>query len=130
MELEKFGTAGDIQELLAIRDDIEKLSFKTTGDSSVPRLDLFDHGDYFSLLIEVPGVSQENLEVAVQGSSLTIAGFREPIENAAEILITERHRGHFQRTIELPQAIDEEAIQAHLMEGLLRLRLPKRADNF
>ncbi len=126
MELEKFGTAGDIQELLAIRDDIEKLSFKTTGDSSVPKVDLFDHGDYFNLIIEVPGVSQENLEVAVQGSSLTVAGFREPVERDVEILFTERHRGHFQRTIELPEVINEAEIQAHLTEGLLNLRLPKK----
>ena len=125
MELEKFGTAGDIQELLAIRDDIEKLSFKTTGDASVPKIDLFDHGDYFSLMVEVPGVSQENLEVAVQGSSLTVAGFREPVEKDAQIITSERHRGHFQRTVDLPEAIAEEGVKAYLSEGILNLHLPK-----
>ena len=124
MELDKFGTTGDIQELLAIREDIENLSLKSS-DASKPKIDLLDRGDAYQLLIEVPGVPQENIEVSVQGSSVTIAGLREPVNSNFKVITSERHRGHFQRTIELPAEVEGESTQAHLSEGLLILTMPK-----
>lgn len=125
MELEKFGTAGDIQELLSIRDDIENLSFGTHTDASKPKIDLLDRGQTFQLIIEVPGVPQENLEVAVQENKVMIAGFREPMDDAS-IIASERHRGHFERTIELPAEVKGENVQARLAQGLLILNLEKQ----
>ena len=126
MDLEKYGTSGIIQELLSIRDDIEQLAETQLADNlTQPKLDLLDLGDSYRLMVEVPGVSQENLELALQGRSLIIAGLREPLEDGVSILMTERPRGHFQRSIELPSEIKREAIQAHLQEGLLILTLPK-----
>ncbi len=125
MELEKFGTAGDIQELLSIRDDIENLSFGTHTDASKPKIDLLDRGETFQLIVEVPGVPQENLEVAVQANKVMIAGFREPMDDTS-IISSERHRGHFERTIELPTEVNGESVQARLAQGLLILNLEKQ----
>ena len=126
MDLEKYGTSGIIQELLSIRDDIEQLAETQLADNlTQPKLDLLDLGDSYRLMVEVPGVSQENLELALQGRSLIIAGLREPLEDGVSILMTERPRGHFQRSIELPTEIKREEIQAHLQEGLLILTFPK-----
>lgn len=124
MELDKFGTTGDIQELLAIREDIENLSLKSS-DASKPKIDLLDRGDAYQLLIEVPGVPQENIEVQVQGSTVTIAGLREPVDSNFKVITSERHRGHFQRTIDLPSEVQGDDTQAHLAEGLLILTIPK-----
>jgi HSP20 family protein len=127
MDLEKFGTTGAIQELLSIRDDLEKLStLGSDKDAISPKIDLFDLGDSYRLLIEVPGVPQENLELALQGRTLIVAGLREPIEEGLKIITSERHRGHFQRSIDLPGEVDREKISAHLQEGLLILNLPKQ----
>jgi HSP20 family protein len=126
MELEKFGTSGAISELLSIRDDVERISNLHLGsDGLTPKVDIFDTGDSYQLMIEVPGVSQENLEVAIQGSSVIIAGLREPIEDSVKIISTERPRGHFQRTIVLPSEVERERTTAHLQEGVLVLTLPK-----
>jgi HSP20 family protein len=126
MDLEKFGTTGAIQELLSIRDDIETLStLGSDKDAISPKIDLFDLGDSYRLIIEVPGVPQENLELALQERTLIVAGLREPIEPGLKIITSERHRGHFQRSIELPSEIEKEKVSAHLQEGLLILNLPK-----
>lgn len=127
MELDKFGTAGDIQELLAVRDRIDDLlQRQAPGDGLTPRVDLLDHGDAFQLVAEVPGVSQENLEVALNGTELTIAGLRETQQEEDEALVFgERPRGPFQRTVELPGHVDREGASGHLREGLLVLHLPK-----
>lgn len=126
MEIEKFGTAGDIEELLAVRDRIEALT--QTGASSddvLPRMDLLDLGDAFQLLVEVPGVSQSSLEVALQGKEVVVAGLRDNLPDETGIVFTERPNGPFQRTVELPDAVDREGITAHLHSGLLIVNLPK-----
>lgn len=126
MELDKFGTAGDIQELLAVRDRIDDLlDRQAPGDGLTPRVDLLDHGDAFQLIVEVPGVSQEKLEVALGGASVTVAGLREQVEENDELVFGERPRGPFQRTVELPEEVDREHATGHLHEGLLVLHLPK-----
>jgi HSP20 family protein len=126
MDIEKYGTTELIQELLSIHRDIEDLAQSQAGDElNQPKIDLFDLGDSYRLIIEVPGVSQENLELALQNRSLIIAGLREPIEEDTSIITSERPRGHFQRSIDLPAAIDREACTAHLQQGLLILNLPK-----
>jgi HSP20 family protein len=123
---EKFGTSGAISELLSIRDDVERISNLHLGtDALTPKVDIFDTGDAYQLMIEVPGVSQENLEVAIQGSSIIVAGLREPIDDSVKIISTERPRGHFQRTVQLPSEVEQEKTTAHLQEGVLVLTLPK-----
>lgn len=124
MDLEKFGTAGDVQELLAIRDRIEGL-LDDGRDASVPKVDLLDVGTSFRLVMEVPGVPEENIEIGLQGQTLVVAGLREPIENETKVLFSERPSGHFQRNVELPVPVDREKTNAHLQSGLLIINLPK-----
>jgi HSP20 family protein len=126
MELEKFGTSGAISELLSIRDDVERISnLHLAGDGLTPKIDMFDLGDTYQLMVEVPGVPQERLEVAIQGRNVIVAGLRDPIDETVNIIRSERPRGHFQRTIELPSEVERERTTAHLQEGVLVLTLPK-----
>ena len=126
MEIEKFGTAGDIEELLAVRDRIEALTQSGgSGDGVLPRVDLLDLGDAYQLLVEVPGVPQSSLEVALQGKDVMVAGLRENVPDETGIVFTERPNGPFQRTVELPGEVDRDAVSAHLHSGLLVVTLPK-----
>jgi HSP20 family protein len=126
MELEKFGTSGAITELLSIRDDVDRITnLHLASDGLTPKVDIFDTGDAYQLMVEVPGVSQENLEVAVQGTSVIVAGLREPVDDSVKIINMERPRGHFQRTVNLPSEVEREKTTAHLQEGVLVLTLPK-----
>ena len=124
MELDKRDAGGDLQRLLDLRDRVGELS-QTFGEDA-PRVDLLDFGDAFELVVEVPGVAQRDLEVAVQGRHVTVAGRRAVREEHADVLLAERPDGHFQRTVTLPNEVAEERGSAHLSEGLLRLHLPKR----
>lgn len=124
MDLEKFGTAGDVQELLSIRDRIEGL-MDDRREAGAPRVDLLDADGAFRLVMEVPGVPEENIEIALQGQTVVIAGLREPNADGTKILFSERPSGHFQRSIDLPQAVDRDRTSAHLQAGLLIVNLPK-----
>lgn len=124
MTLDRLDSARDIQELLSIRSDLEQLERARADMNGLqPKLDLFDLGDAYQLVFEVPGIPQENLEVALQGRSVTIAGVRD--EPSGERLVRERPLGPFQRTVELPAPVHEDAAHAHLRQGLLVITLPK-----
>ena len=124
--LEKYDPNRDLKDLFMLRNDIERLTSLATSDDTIsPRLDLLDLGESYRVIIEVPGVEQENLEVALEGKTLTVAGLREPTSGDAVRLVGERPSGHFQRTVDLPEAIDPEGTRANLRHGLLILTFPK-----
>ena len=135
MELEKFSSARDLQDLLTLRSDIEQFVGGLSEDASAPdpKLELLDLGSAYRLILEVPGVTQENLEIALQGRSLTVAGLREPLYDdlgdgmvsSVDVLVSERVNGHFQRSLDLPGEVDYKRSHASLHDGLLVLDLPK-----
>ncbi len=131
MKLERFGTAGDIQELLAVRDSIDDLLAghkDGQSDALTPRIDLLDLGDALQLVIDVPGVSQADLEVAVNDGELLVAGLRETLPQGPAVIVSERPSGPFQRSIALPAGVDRENATAHLANGVLIVTLPKLAE--
>lgn len=131
MKIEKYGTAGDIEELLAVRESVDTLlnAHIATTPLSV-RADLVDIGDAFQAHIEVPGVDQSDLELAIEGDELLIAGLRGAALNEASgddgtIVFAERVSGPFQRSIPLPAAVEPEGATAHLSRGVLVVTIPK-----
>jgi HSP20 family protein len=127
MKIQKYGTAGDIEELIAVRDSIQRLvDAHGSGSPLVARADLHDTGESYLVHVEVPGVPQSDLEVAVQGDELLIAGIRDGIPVDAMPVFIERPIGPFQRTIRLPSPVDPEQVTAHLQSGILTINLPKR----
>lgn len=128
MDIEKRGTASDIQELLAVRDQIDELVQQASPPHSAqPRADLVDTGDAYHLHLEVPGVDQADLEIAVEGGEVLVAGLREPPPLGGHIVFSERSVGPFQRTFSLPGPVDRERASAHLRSGVLVVTLPKAA---
>ena len=131
MKIEKYGTAGDIEELLSVRDSVDTLlnAHVTTSPLSV-RADMYDIGDAFQAHFEVPGVDQADLEIAIEGDELLIAGLRGPaLEDSTSgrgtMVFSERASGPFQRSIALPAAVKADGATAHLSRGLLVVTLPK-----
>jgi HSP20 family protein len=127
MDLERFGTTGDLDELIALRDRIEALALRDVDvDGATPRADLLDLGDALQLRMEVPGVGQEELELALQGRELLVAGLRETLEEGIDVVFSERPNGPFQRAILLPDDVERGAVTASLRDGVLVVHLPKR----
>jgi HSP20 family protein len=127
MKIEKYGTAGDVQELLDIRDGLDVLLDSHAKRAPLtPKADLLDLGHSYQLHLEVPGVQLADLEIAAHDDELQIAGLREPALEASSVVFTERPVGPFQRTIPLPQPVEAKSATAHLASGVLVVTLPKR----
>jgi HSP20 family protein len=99
------------------------------GEATPARLDVVDRGDRYSVTVDLPGVSREDVNVAVEGARISVTGSPKPAPAEAaqiRILRSERRPAKYARTVELPAEVDGNAAEATLENGVLTLTLPKR----
>lgn len=92
-----------------------------------PPMDVIERPDSILIVVDVPGISPEQLDVTVSGNLLTVQGIHPaPILAADESLQRqERPQGAFKRSIPLPASVDAETITAECALGVLRIRVSK-----
>ena len=92
-----------------------------------PQVNLLELQDSFVLTAEIPGIDLKQLEVTTASGYLTIKGIRLPPEEARDDAFRrqERFHGPWQRTIQLPDRVDEDGMTADYTAGILRVTLPK-----
>lgn len=96
------------------------------GVNGSPRTNLYDNGDAFQMIAEVPGLAKEDLSIRIQGNYLELSGTRK--SDAPEGYKThraERPVATFTRSFTLPAEIDTDRIEAVLTDGILNLVMPK-----
>ena len=93
---------------------------------SMPKTNLYDLGDHYEVIAELPGYAKENLNIKIQGNYLELNGTHQPDapENYA-VQRVERGTSSFNRSFTLPSDVDSEKAEAILKNGLLKLSLPK-----
>lgn len=125
-----------IRGAISLRDamnDLIQESFVRPGTlpprdgAAVAALDLSETEDEFVIRASVPGVRPEDVEITVQGDTLTIRGeSRSNDEKKGERWhLRERHFGAFQRSVTLGTPFDADKAQARYENGVLTLTLPK-----
>jgi HSP20 family protein len=92
-----------------------------------PASDVIEREGEFVILLDLPGIDRDALDVSVHGERLVVRGERAEEEGARKRRST-RPSGRFLAKFgPLPQTIDQTQIAAEYKDGVLRLRLPKRA---
>ena len=98
--------------------------------SAFPALNLYESEDAYVLTAEIPGIGPEDLEISLEGSTVTLRGERKVAsEEGASVHRSERPAGAFRRAIDLPVPIDGEKVEAKHRHGVLTLRLPKAPEH-
>jgi HSP20 family protein len=94
----------------------------------LPPVDILERGDEVVLKIDLPGLSQNEIEVRVEENTLIVQGERRFIKEALDenYIQMERPYGTFRRVFNIPRAIDQENVKASSKDGVLRVILPKR----
>jgi HSP20 family protein len=95
-----------------------------------PSVDIFETENEVVLAAEIPGVDEKDVEIKVEDNNLTIRGERKfeketKEENYHRI---ERSYGSFFRSFALPSYIDQDRIEAEHENGVLKIRMPKKAE--
>lgn len=95
-----------------------------------PAVNLYDLPGEFLLTAEVPGTRSEDLELTIAAGVLTIKGKRNPPEGVPDEKFRrqERFRGAWQRSLTLPERVQDEKLSAEFNNGVLRIHLPKAAS--
>ncbi len=99
------------------------------SDASIPAADVSDDGETFRIVVELPGVSKDGLEIELKDDVLRVRGRRPAPTEKEKLLVDGRHAARvFERQFSLGREIDREHINARLENGLLTLSLPRRAE--
>lgn len=97
------------------------------GLGEFPAFNVWEEHDALHVETELPGLELADLEIFVTGrDQLTIKGERKaPTVEKGVTYRQERPFGKFERTLALPYAVDENAVEARFENGVLKIRLPK-----
>jgi HSP20 family protein len=93
----------------------------------IPAADVYEDEGEYTLALDLPGINRDALDVSLDEGRLSVRGERAPSE-AANVRRAERPHGRFARSFSLPDAVDRSRITADYKDGVLLLRLPKRAE--
>jgi HSP20 family protein len=94
----------------------------------VPPADVLETDDGVEVLMDVPGLRSEDIEIDLQNDVLTVRGERRwPYGegDGAAWRRVERGFGRFERSLRVPHGLNPDQIEASLSDGVLALRIPK-----
>ena len=126
------------RELATLQNEMNRL-FNTAFDAPagqgnggalrrwLPAMDLVETDDHFVLRADLPGLSEQDVNIEVEDRVLTISGERKAEHELSKegYHRVERAFGSFSRSLTLPEGVDPEAVQASFDRGVLEVRIPK-----
>jgi HSP20 family protein len=101
------------------------------GDGAmVPELDVRENANAITIEADLPGVEEKDVTVTLRDGVLTIKGEKkqEREEKNESYHLTERSFGSFQRSLRLPDTIDESKVEAKFDKGVLKVTAAKRPE--
>jgi len=111
-------------------DDVmgSALGYATSTSVFTPSVDVVAKEHELVFQLDVPGVKQDSLEVTLENHVLSIKGSRkyEAGPNERQMLLG-RSYGEFALRYTLPETVDGEKLVAHLADGVLTLRMPRKS---
>lgn len=129
-----------IQDLLILREELNKIFIEMEEGFSAqekkweqrflyePIMDAVEYEDKFVFLIELPGISLNDVELHLDGSSLIVSGINPcPVEEEEAVFLrSECNYGHFRRIIRLKTPFYPDTIDAILKDGILKIVVYKK----
>ncbi|HXH21306.1 MAG TPA: Hsp20/alpha crystallin family protein [Dehalococcoidia bacterium] len=96
----------------------------------MPAVDMFEKDGSLVIKADVPGMSAKDIEISVNGDTLTISGERKEEKEVKEedYYRAERSYGRFTRQIALPAGVDTDKADAQFKDGVVEIRLPLKKE--
>jgi HSP20 family protein len=119
-----------LRDVRAWQERLERLAAHH-ADSWTPPIDVYETAGHYVITAELPGLTREQVDLAVEDARLTIRGRRSDHgEGRADVTHyhqVERGHGAFARTFDFAEKIDAAGVSATLADGVLTITLPKLA---
>lgn len=102
-------------------------SLGTDDISFSPATEIVESEDKFSMSMDLPGMSKENVKIEINDGALLVSGERkrESKSETEKVQRIEKSYGFFKRSFVLPKTVDPEKVEAKFENGVLELNLPK-----
>jgi HSP20 family protein len=127
-----------IRELDSLQGDMNRLFdrfFEGRAPNGVsrrwiPAMDLVETEDHLVLRGDLPGMTEDDVDIEIKDNVLTVSGERksESEEKGEGYHRVERAFGSFSRSLTLPQGIDPGKVEAKFENGVLEVQIPKPAE--
>jgi HSP20 family protein len=107
--------------------EVEKKQESTVAlRSFLPVADIFETDQALKVVVEMPGVAKENVDVGVDNDVLTITGRIDLSKyEGLQPVYTEYNIGNYSRSFQISGKVDQDGIKAELKDGVMTLVLPK-----
>ena len=105
---------------------------RAPASSRTPAMDVSETDAAYTVKLDVPGASKEQLKVTVEGRRVSVETGESSSANGTEgerVLYRERAIARYARTVSLPAEVDQAASQAKFENGVLTLTLAKRVPS-
>jgi len=128
------GLRSPLNELDRLRQQMDKWQGALSGGAfPIPAAGVFpltnvtEDKDNYYVRAELPGIKSDELDIQVTVKGISISGERKiPVEgNNVKYHRREREAGKFSRTINLPEDVDVNKVDASLKNGILTVTIPK-----
>jgi len=124
-----FTTMLALQRALESRRESDWMGRTTAGIGGYPPINIFQQGNEFVAVIELPGVERRDLQIEAKEKTIRISGTKAvSYDGKVSVHRRERLSGIFDRTISLPLQIDANGIRAEYRDGVLTLFIPSAAS--
>lgn len=111
-----------------LREEIDRLFDKNNSVQGIrPEFEVTENKDLLTVTAELPGLSQENIDITLVDGVLTISGEKKSEEVKEDQIyhITERRYGSFSRSLKLPYNPEQSEVTASFKDGILTLKIPR-----
>ena len=107
--------------------EVEKKQERTVPSAAyLPATDIFETDQALTVIMEMPGVRKENVEINVENDVITVEGRIDFSKyDGIRPVYTEYNVGNYVRSFQLSSKIEQGAISAELKDGVMTLVLPK-----
>ena len=127
---EDFGIDTFRRDISRIFDDF--LSFSPTNlfeTNWIPAIDVQDDHKHVKIKAEMPGIDEKDLKVTIENNNLVISGEKKEERSEEDkdkrYIFSERKFGSFCRSIDLPEGIKTDKVNASFKKGVLKIEIPK-----
>lgn len=99
----------------------------TMTQQRMPLMDVADHGDHYTMNVEIPGIPKDNIDIQVTPTGVEISAEHDQASQDKDKnwLRRERSSMKFYRSLELPEELNTENVNAEFKDGILTLTLHK-----
>jgi HSP20 family protein len=122
--------AGERELQVQQKREVEKAQEQTTPMRAfLPTADIYETEDALTVVLEMPGVDRDNIEVNVENGVLTVEGkINFGKYEGLQPIYSEYNIGPYRRSFRISSRVDQDKIRAELRDGVISLVLPKAAE--